>query len=207
MLDFALSFASQHTFLFYSLVLIALLLEGPIVIFTLTALSWPLQIPLWMIFILAVFGDAGGDILHFLAGKYTKKLISKIPFLTKIQIKNQTFLSFYKKIHNYPLLEKLIIIKYTPPITSAGLLYLGSSGLKFYDFLKNTLPLCLISSIIVFSIWVFFSSRTSFSNHIELILFGFGIGIFLLTKGLRRTWKYLINYIEKKHQKQTKKNL
>ena len=200
MLDFALSFASQHTFLFYSLVLIALLLEGPIVIFTLTALSWPLQIPLWMIFILAVFGDAGGDILHFLAGKYTKNLISKIPFFTKIQIKNQTFLSFYKKIHNYPLLEKLIIIKYTPPITSAWLLYLGSSGLNFYRFLKSTLPLCLFSSIIVFTIWVFFSTRTNFSNHIEFVLFSLGIGIFLLTKGLKRLWNYLVNSIKKKHQ-------
>lgn len=200
MLDFALSFATQHIFLFYSLVLIALLLEGPIVIFTLTALSWPLQIPLWMIFILAVFGDAGGDILHFLAGKYTKNLISKIPFFTKIQIKNQTFLSFYKKIHNYPLLEKLIIIKYTPPITSAWLLYLGSSGLSFYRFLKNTLPLCLFSSIIVFTIWVFFSTRTNFSNHIEFVLFSLGIGIFLLTKGLKRLWNYLVNSIKKKHQ-------
>lgn len=200
MLDFALSFATQHTFLFYSLVLIALLLEGPIVIFTLTALSWPLQIPLWMIFILAVFGDAGGDILHFLAGKYTKNLISKIPFFTKIQIKNQTFLSFYKKIHNYPLLEKLIIIKYTPPITSAWLLYLGSSGLNFYRFLKSTLPLCFFSSIIVVTIWVFFSTRTSFSNHIEFVLFSLGVGIFLLTKGLKRLWNYLVNSIKKKHQ-------
>lgn len=201
MLDFALHFANNHLILFYSLVLIALLLEGPIVIFTLTTLAWLLHLPLWIIFVFAVFGDAGGDILHFLAGKYAKNLISKIPVLSKIQIKNQTFLAFYQKIHNYPLLEKLIIIKYTPPVTSAGLLYLWASGISFYQFLKSTLPLCLISSTIVFSIWVFFSSRTQLSNHIGLVLFGFWIGIFTLLKTMQRLWKKTVLYIQKKHQK------
>lgn len=39
MIDFALTFAHQYPIVFYSIIIIALLLEGPIVIFTLTSLS------------------------------------------------------------------------------------------------------------------------------------------------------------------------
>ena len=190
MIDFALTFAHQYPVIFYSIIIIALLLEGPIVIFTLTSLSWVLNLPLWLIFILAIIWHACGDILHFLVGKYSKKLI----------IKNQSFLNFYQKIKEYPLLEKLIIIKYTPPLTTPGLLYLWSSELDFYHFLKSTLPLCLISSIIVFSIGVCFSEWANLTNHISLILIGLGVCLFILTKGMRRVWKKLIQTIEKKHK-------
>ena len=151
-------------------------------------------------FILAIIWDAWGDIIHFLVGKYSKKLISKIPFVSKIKIKNQSFLNFYQKIKEYPLLEKLIIIKYTPPLTTPGLLYLWSSELDFYHFLKSTLPLCLISSTLVFSIGVCFSGRANLTNHISLILIGLGICLFILTKGMRRAWKKLVQTIEKKHK-------
>ncbi len=200
MIDFALTFAHQYPIIFYSIIIIALLLEGPIVIFTLTSLSWVLNLPLWVIFILAIIWDAWGDILHFLVGKYSKKLISKIPFFSKIKIKNQSFLNFYQKIKEYPLLEKLIIIKYTPPLTTPGLLYLWSSELDFYHFLKSTLPLCLISSALVFSIGMCFSGRANLTNHISLILIGLGVCLFILTKGMRRVWKKLVQTIEKKHK-------
>ncbi len=197
MLEFALDFFQNHQRRFYALITIAVILEGPIVILTLTSLSESLEIPLFIIFLFAIIGDTGGDILHFFVGRYGKKILNLLPF----KIKNQHFLKIRKTIEDYPLLEKLIIIKYTPPITSAGLFYLGATSLSFKTFFLTTLPLCLISSSLVFGIGVFFSHYIINQDHIVWMFLGLGISLFIVLKLFKYCGKRLVQYITIKHQK------
>lgn len=66
MLEFALEFYHNYHIIFYLFLTIAVILEGPIVILTLTSLSGVLGIPIRVVICFAIVGDAGGDILHFL---------------------------------------------------------------------------------------------------------------------------------------------
>ena len=131
MLEYALSFYQEYTRIFYILIAIVVLLEGPIIILTLTILSPQLWIWIPFLFFLSLFWDFWGDLLHFLLGKYWEKLF---PSKRRSEAKSPTFQKLTKTIDNYPLLEKLIIIKYTPPITSIGLIYLWVSKVKMFDF-------------------------------------------------------------------------
>lgn len=198
MLEFALEFYHNYHIIFYLFLTIAVILEGPIVILTLTSLSGVLGIPIRVVICFAIVGDAGGDILHFLLWKYAKKILNLIPALNRLKIQNQTFLSFEQKINNYPLLEKLIIIKYTPPITSAGLIYLGSSGLSFRKFLLATLPLCLLSSGIIVAIGLFLSQYLHSQKDIVRFLIGLGLTIFLLLKISKAIGKFFNQKIQEK---------
>lgn len=200
MIEFALGFYQNYQRLFYLLLTVAVILEGPIVILTLTSLSWVLSIPLPIVLLFAILWDIWGDVLHFFLGKYGKKFLKLIPAIKNLKIQNQNFLSFHQKIQNYPLLEKLILIKYTPPITSAGLIYLWSSGLSFRKFIIASLPLCLLSSGLVFIIGLFLSQYLTSQKQIIRFLIGFGISIFLVLRLIRIIGKYLIKKVEEHHK-------
>lgn len=199
MLEFALWFYQNYFFIFYLLLAIAVLLEWPIVIFTLTMLATKLGISLSMIFFLSIFGDFGGDLLHFLIGKYGRKLIKN----KKKRISSGKIRKVKAKVDDYPLLEKLIIIKYTPPITSIGLLYLWSTKLSFKKFCITTLPLCLISSSLVFGVGLFFGHFLTPETPVWWFIVGIGLALFIIIKGFKALRKQIVMIITSKHKQAT----
>lgn len=197
MLEYLLDIATTSEGLFYGGILIAVLLEGPMVVLSLTMLAGKINLGFWFLFFLSLFGDFGGDLLHFLLGRYGNKLLKYRKLIPKPEKLSQ----LNKKIKNYPLLEKLIIIKYTPPITTLGLIYLGSTDLKIADFIRNTLPLCTISSLMVLSFGYWFSVFLGEDFPLWWLLLCLWIALFTLVKSIRFLSQYIIKLIEKKNKK------
>lgn len=199
MFEYAFSFYQNYLPFFFILTIIAVLLEWPIVILTLTLLSGKLGIPISLIIILSLIGDFGGDMLHFYLGKYGNTLLKKLNFKRK----SEKLTRLNKKIKNYPLLEKLIIIKYTPPITSIGLIYLGTTQLPTLEFIKTTLPLCLLSSWLIISIGYFFGEIFTKTQYLWVFFFGAGIVIFSVIILLKFLGKFLVRKIKEKHHQKS----
>lgn len=197
MLEYLLDIATTSEGLFYGGILIAVLLEGPMVVLSLTILAGKLNLGFWFLFFLSLFGDFGGDLLHFLLGRYGNKLLKYRKLIPKPEKLSQ----LNEKIKNYPLLEKLIIIKYTPPITTLGLIYLGSTDLQITDFIRNTLPLCTISSLMVLSFGYWFSAFLGEDFPLWWLLLCLWIALFTLVKSIRFLSQYIIKLIEKKNKK------
>lgn len=194
MLEYALSRYHEYIVLFYAIVVIIVLLEGPITIMTLTMLAPQLWLPLEVIFLLSMIGDFGGDYLHFLVGRYGKKLLKK-----QEENPDSPLNKVHKQLEKYPLLEKLIIIKYTPPISNVGLIYLGTSPISTKAFLLKTLPLCTFSSILVISLGHYFGNYFQQQENLAQALFWIGITIVSVLFILRLLGKRLVKKVNEKY--------
>lgn len=190
MLEYAVSFYNEYIFLFYFFVTIAVILEWPIVVLTLTLLSTKLWIPFWVLMILAFVWDFWWDFLHFLLWKYFKQKFLKNKKLEKFQ-------KIKEKIDSFSLFERLIIIKYTPPITSIWLIYLWINWEKTWDFIKNDFPLCIFSSALVLFIWYNFWEYFKDNNNLTYFFLAVWIAIFLTIFISRIIWKIIIQKIYK----------
>ena len=143
-MDIGLLF-TQHEILFYFIFFIIALIEGPIISFTLGYFSNIYDFNLIIIYFIAFLGDFIGDILHYFIGKYfnnitfIRKIINKIKF-----VKKQNFLFL-----------TLLFLKITPPVTSAGLLYIGYKKYNFKSFVLNGFILSIIFSSIFVSLGKF----------------------------------------------------
>lgn len=192
MIDFAISFYNDYKILFYFIVLIWVIFEGPILILTLTILAPKLWINFSVLVLLAIFWDFWWDLLHFLAWKYSKKIFFK-------NKKLKTFNNFKEKIKDFSLFEKLLVIKYTPPITSIWLIYLGFSWEKFLNFFKNDFPICIFSSFLILFIWYYFWEYFKDNNNLVLIFFTIWVAIFFIIFFTRIFSKFILNKIYKKN--------
>lgn len=197
MLDYALSRYDQYFVFFYLLLILLLLLEWPITIFTLSLLAPKLNLWPQHLLLLALIGDFGGDLLHFYLGKYGHHLQK----LFKRTLNSRTITTLKRNIDRYPLLEKLIIIKYTPPLTSAGLIYLGFSQIKTKDFIHYTFPLCLLSSSLIVLLSSFFNTFLINQSTLRVSFLGIGLSLFLLISLIKYLRMLLITRIQKKYQK------
>lgn len=197
MLDYALSRYDQYFVFFYLLLILLLLLEWPITIFTLSLLAPKLNLWPQHLLLLALIGDFGGDLLHFYLGKYGHHLQK----LFKRTLNSRTITTLKRNIDRYPLLEKLIIIKYTPPLTSAGLIYLGFSQIKTKDFIRYTFPLCLLSSSLIVLLSSFFNTFLIKQSRLRVSFLGIGLSLFLLISLIKYLRMLLITRIQKKYQK------
>lgn len=192
MLDYAISFYNEYIFLFYFITIIAVILEWPIVILTLTLLSVKLGIPFWVLIFLAFIWDFWWDFLHFLIWKYFKKFFQKNKKIEK-------FNNFKEKIDKVPLLEKLIIIKYTPPITSIWLIYLWFSSEKTWDFIKKDFFLCIFSSFLVLFIWYNFWQYFKETNNLTYFFIWVWFAIFIVVLLTKIISKFILKKIYKKY--------
>lgn len=193
MFEYAISFYNEYIFLFYFLVTIAVILEWPIVILTLTLLSPKLGISFPILLFFALIWDFWWDILHFFVWKFFKKY-----FLEKQKFKKLEDLN--KKINSFPLLDRLIIIKYTPPITSIWLIYLWVSGTKIWDFVKRDFPLCLFSSLLVLFIWYNFWEYFKNSNNLTYFFLAVWFAIFVVIFSSKIIWNFIIKKIYNKNK-------
>lgn len=192
MIDFAISFYNDYLVLFYLIVIIAVILEWPIVILTLTLLSAKLEIPFFVLIILALIWDFWWDLLHFFAWKIFHKKFEKSKKLKKFE-------NFKEKINNFPLFEKLIIIKYTPPITSIWLIYLWLNWEKTWNFIKYDFPLCLFSSFLVLFIWYNFSEYFKNTDNLTYFFLAVWFSIFTLVFLSKFIIKIILKKIYKKY--------
>lgn len=188
MFDYAISFYNEYIFLFYFFVIIGVILEWPIVVLSLILVSFKLWIPFWIIFILAFIWDFWWDLLHFFIWKFFKKFFFK---KNKFEIFEKT----NKKIEKISLFEKLIIIKYTPPISIIWLIYLWAKETKTSDFIKNDLPLCIFTASLILLIWYNFWEYFKNIDNFWVFLFLVWISIFFIILISKEIWKIVIKKI------------
>lgn len=188
MLDFAISFYDNYTFIFYIISLIAVILEWPITVLALSSFIAPRYwLWFWWIFLIAFIWDFFWDLIHFYIWKFWKNIHAKIQ-------KNEKLWEIIKKIDNFSYLDKLIIIKYTPPITSIWLIYLWASKWNIKEFIKKDWFLCIISSLIVSFIWYFLWEYLKNEKDLWKILFIIWICIILFFI----FWKFIFKLLTKK---------
>lgn len=192
MLEYAISFYNNFTILFYLIITIAVILEWPIVILTLILVSSKLGLPFYTIFILAFIWDFWWDLIHFLVWKFTKNFFLKKKKFQKIENLN-------KKIEKLSLIEKLLIIKFTPPITIIWLVYLWASKISLFELIKKDFFICIFSSTLIVLIWTKFWEYFKNSDNLALFLFLIWFAIFLLTFITKLIWKFLIKKIYEKN--------
>lgn len=154
MLDFALWLYNNHHVLFLMIIICTVILEGPITILLLSIAAPTLWLAFWEIFIFSMIGEIWWDVLHYTVGRLSKNAFRK----HKNQKKSQ-FQKFEKYERSLSLFEKILIIKYTPPITSIGLLYLGFQHTDFKKFFLYSSIFSLINGTIFVSLGYFFWNK------------------------------------------------
>lgn len=179
MLEYITQFYSNYTLVFYILLVFVVIIEWPISVLWLSLIAPVLNISFFTILIFSFIWDFFWDLLHYATWRF---------FKTKLfQNKNYGFLEkVNSKLEKHSILNKLIVIKYTPPITSIWLLYLGFIKFDFTKFIKNDAVLCFISSIIISSIgynfWYLFAWNQNNFEYMIIILFVSLIIIFFILK-------------------------
>ncbi|MDD3144611.1 MAG: VTT domain-containing protein [Candidatus Gracilibacteria bacterium] len=177
MLDYALHFYNNYTVIFYILLIITVILEGPITILTLSLLSTTFGFSFIFVYIFAIIGELFGDILHYILGRFFKQNIFKNK---NFEILERT----EEKLKNHSLFDKLIVIKYTPPITSIGLIYLGYNKVDFKKFLKNIVIFSFLNGFLItfigFYFGKYFVNKDDFKYLIIGLLFSFLLLYFLI---------------------------
>lgn len=187
MIDYIINFHETYLILSYFLIIVIVVLEWPIFLIFLSLSASKLGIWYFEILLFSFIGDFFWDLLHYFFWHFFKIKIMKNKNWNKL-------VKINKKLEWYPLFDKLIVIKYTPPITSVWLLYLGFSNVRFKNFIKNDFIIVFVSSIIISSIaynfWVIFKDVDDFKYLIMIIFLTFMILYF--------TIKILSKYIIKK---------
>lgn len=177
MLDYTLNFYNNYSIIFYILLVIAVILEWPITIFTISLLATRFGFPFVFVLFFAFIWEFLWDLLHYFIWRLFKKNI----------FKDKKFILFEKiekKLENHSLFDKVAVIKYTPPITSIWFLYLGFQKINIKSFIKNILILAILNSLIItllwYNFWKLFINKDDFKYIIFWLMFSFLILYFFL---------------------------
>jgi len=140
--DSALNIAMSNGYL---LIFIVMIIEGPMIT---TAAAFAASLGYFnigIIFVLSLLGDVIGDILHYGAGRILRRTVIE-RLLIYFKVKKSTVRKLEKKIH-FHLWKSMTLIKSTPPLSSPGLLLVGSVRTPFLKYLlislATTLPLTI----------------------------------------------------------------
>lgn len=185
MLEYAISFYNNYTIIFYLLLVTAVIVEWPITILTLSMLAPKLEIPFLVIYVLAFSWEFFWDLLHYVIWRFFKKNI----------LKNKSFKTLEKaeeKLKNHSLFDKLIVIKYTPPITSIWLLYLWFNKTDFKEFSKYIFLISLFNWIVISFIWLNFWVFLKDNANLEYILMWIMFSLVILYLSMRVIWKTVL---------------
>lgn len=188
MLDYALSFYNNYTVIFYILLVITVILEGPITILTLSLLAPKFWFSFLIIYSFWFIWEFFWDLAHYAVWRFFKKSFSKD--------KNYSvFEKVESKLINHSLFDKIVVIKYFPPVTSIWLIYLWFIKTNIYKFIKNILVFSILNSLIItrvwFNFWILIKDKQSF----EYII----IWIMLCLLFLYIIFKFISSYIVKKY--------
>lgn len=126
----------------YALIFIAMVIEGPIVT---TAASFAASLGylnIWLIFFLSLFADIFSDFLHYGFGYVWRRAVIE-RYGQYVGLKKQMMKKLEKRLHNN-LGKSMIVIKFTPILSTPGLMLAGAlkvpiKKFMFYSFMI-TLP-------------------------------------------------------------------
>ncbi|MDD2871504.1 MAG: hypothetical protein PHS49_05945 [Candidatus Gracilibacteria bacterium] len=188
MLEYILHFYTNYTILFYILVVIIAIIEGPIIILALSLVAGKLGFSYFLLYSISFLGDFIGDMIHYGVGRFfSKRYENKQEFKILLEVN--------KKLEGHSLFDKLIVIKYTPPITSIGLIYLGYKEKNIWKFMKNDAGIVIFNALFITAIGYHFGNM--FVNNDDftyfMMLFFFSLALFYI--GLKFITKYLIKKI------------
>ncbi len=176
------TFYGSHEFLFFFFLILALIIEWPAIILWISLLAPQLGFSFVEIFLLSFVGDFIGDMIHYIIWRY---FANRFPAIKQKTEKWQRIQALESKLSKQKLLDLLVVIKYTAPLTSLGLLYLGYKKVNFKSFALNTFILIACSSLIISSLGYFFASKFSstenFSYFVVIILAGLGLLYLIIT--------------------------
>ncbi len=176
MIDYALNFYDNYTFISYILLLIAVVIEGPITILTLSLFASRLWFSFILIYFLAFLWEFLWDLLNYSIWRFFKKNIFK-------DKKFIIFENIEKKIENHPLFDKIVVIKYTPFVVAVWLMYLWFQKTNIKEFMKNISLLALIDSFAItfiwFHLWKFLIDKSDFKYIMFWVMLSFLIIFFL----------------------------
>jgi membrane protein DedA with SNARE-associated domain len=173
MLDYALNFYNNYTTIFYILLVVSVIIEGPITILTLSFLAPKFWFSFILIYFFSFIWEFTWDLIHYFIWRYFKKNIFKdknFKLLEKIE----------NKLKYHSLFDKLIVIKYTPPITSIGLIYLWFQKVKLKRFIQNVVVFSLFNWILITFIWYYFWILFVNNNDLKYIIIWFMLSFLII---------------------------
>ena len=204
--SYIFSFYSEHYAIFMILLLIGVVIEWPVIIFSISLLATKLGFGFWEILAISFWWDIAGDIMYFHIWKYIwYKFINKnnkiksdnSDNIEKIKndnrsegieeekVKNKYLAKIDKAISEKHIFETLLMIKYTPPITLIWLMYLWYKKIELKKFILWILPIIVFNSLLITSLWYFFwkyfINTDDFYHTIIYIFCGFGL-LYFITK-------------------------
>jgi len=186
MLEYALTFYNNHFILFYLLLTIAVILEWPITILSLSIVAINFKISFYEVIIFSFIWEFFWDLLHYIIWRFFRVNI--------FNNKNYSLLiKTEKKLKNHSLFEQLMIIKYTPILTNIWLLYLWFKKTDLFKYIRIISIFALINWIVLttiwYNFWYLFKGKIDFSYFIIILFLSFIFFYFLIKVG----GKYIIN--------------
>lgn len=188
MLEYILHFYTNYTILFYILVVIIAIIEWPIIILALSLVAWKLWFSYFLLYSISFLWDFIWDMIHYWVWRFFSKRYENKQEFKILQDMN-------KKLEGHSLFDKLIVIKYTPPITSIWLIYLWYKEKNIWKFMKNDAWIVIFNALFITAIWYHFWNM--FVNNDDftyfMMLFFFSLALFYIW--LKFITKYLIKKI------------
>jgi len=139
----------------YLLLFLGMIIEGPVITTTFSFAASLGYFNVFVILLLSITGDVIGDFLHFVAGKFIGKKGKKFEGRIGLSKKRRAFIEGNLKNH---LIKTILFLKMIPPITSAGLLFVGSSKIKFRKLILASFLATLPMSIFYVCLGYFFGA-------------------------------------------------
>jgi membrane protein DedA with SNARE-associated domain len=160
-----LTFVQQHS---YFLIFLVMIIEGPIITTAAASAASLGYFDIWIIFFLSLAGDLIGDFLHYAIGLTTRLTLIE-NFGHYFGLKKSTLKKIEKHMKNN-FGKTFFLIKFTPPLTSVGLISSGALRIPILKFI-------LFSLVITLPRTIFFTILGySFGSIAEKILTFFNLG-------------------------------
>lgn len=149
----------------YRVLLPLVLLEWPIVILSLSLFAHQLGLSFEFLFLLSFVGDFGGDLIHYMIWRYFSHLLR-----SSDHVHNKYLTWLYDNIHSISLLDILVVVKYIPPVTSIGLLYLWHQKVSLKKFIFLDCCIVTINSLLIVSLWYLISHKLLQSDNLSYMI-------------------------------------
>lgn len=182
----------------YWIILVAMIIEGPIVTSAAAFASVAGYFNLFYVFILSLLGDVIGDIIYYAMGYWGRiKLVER--FGHKFGLSKERLEKIDKLLNEHPV-KTLLALKLNPITPAPGLMLVGSTKMSLRKFITISLAITLPKSVLFIILGYYFA------NLYDLIAyygnFGFAIAFviilsFIALRIYRKVSYRIANRIEK----------
>jgi len=195
----ALSFVQQSS---YFLIFLAMVLEGPFVTAAAAFAASLGVFNIYIIFILSLFGDLVGDFIHYLLGSFGRKTVIE-KYGERLGLKESRLRKIENHLKNH-LGKALFAIKFTPVLTTPGLLLAGALKVSVKRFILFsfiiTLPRTLFFILIGFYFGVAFDKISRYfrlGGYAVILAIVLTVIIYLIIKKVSEAASKDVKKIEK----------